>query len=412
MGTTRSRQSVLAPPPPKGQGASGGADQPQAERPVRWRIRSASLLTGIWASAMWVAAQQPTLPAATVSQEMKSAKLGEMRQFWVSLPDGYGATGEPYPVLYMMDGDFNFNSGGIGGLRYAASLGEIPEFIIVGIKNTDRSKDAFPEEVTYSDGSKGGGRADRYLDFIQTELIPYIDRTYRTQTYRVLYGTSNTGFTAVHALLHRPELASAYIAASATLSVRGYLAERDERIRTFAGGRRQLVLVMGEQDLPTVLVQNSALKERVEALAATGLTCRLTVIEGAGHVPAASLVTGVRCLFEGWSLGQPLTAQSFQEIRDKVQGRLARYGVAEKLPESALQSLGDTLLEAKKTAEALAVCRYRAESYPRSAEAQVGLGDAYRQGGQPEKARACYRQALVLAPDHPTAGIRLRETGT
>jgi tetratricopeptide (TPR) repeat protein len=71
----------------------------------------------------------------------------------------------------MMDGDFNFNSGIIGGIRYAALLGEMPEFIIVGIKNTDRSKDIFPEEVTYRDGSKDGGRADRYLDFIREDLL-------------------------------------------------------------------------------------------------------------------------------------------------------------------------------------------------------------------------------------------------
>ncbi len=268
--------------------------------------RTAGLLALVWSSATGVAAQQPPMPIPVLSEKLESVKVGETRPFWVSLPDAYSATGEPYPVLYMMDGELNFNSGTIGGLRYAASLGEIPEFIIVGIQNTDRSQDIFPEEVTYADGSKAGGRADRYLDFVQSELIPYIDRTFRTQPYRVLYGTSNTGFTAVHALFHRPELASAFVAASATLSVPGFLAERDERIRTFAGGKRRLILVMGEQDLPTVLVQNSALKESVEALAPAGLICRLTVIERAEHVPGAALLTGVRRLFEGWSPGRPL----------------------------------------------------------------------------------------------------------
>jgi predicted alpha/beta superfamily hydrolase len=363
----------------------------------------------ILSGAMCVAAQQPSLPIPVVSEKLESVKVGETRPFWVSLPDRYDANGEPYPVLYMMDGDFNFNSGGIGGLRYAASLGEIPEFIIVGIGNTNRSKDVFPEELTYPDGSKDGGRANQYLDFIETELIPYIDRTYRTQEFRALYGTSNTGFTAVHALFSRPKLASAYLAASATLEIPGFLSQRDTLIRTFAGGRRQLVLVMGEQDLPTVLVQNSALKERVDMLAPEGLTCRLTVVEHGEHVPAASLLTGVRQLFEGWPLGGPLTAKSFPGIRRQVDDRPARYGVTEKLPESSLQSLGATLLEEKKAAEAVEVCRYRVESYPRSADAHVSLGDAYRIGGEAEKARASYRQALLLAPGHPAARARLQE---
>jgi len=357
-------------------------------------------------------AQQPTLPLPVISGKIESAKVGETRPFWVSLPDGYSAAGEPYPVLYMLDGEFNFNSGVIGGLRWAASLGEIPEFIVVGIPNTDRAKDMFQEEVTFSDGSKAGGRADRFLDFIQTELIPTVDRTYRTQPFRVLYGTSNTGFTAVYALLHHPELASAYVAASATLQLPGFLAERDERIRTFAGGRRRLALVMGEEDLPTVLAQNGALKEKVEMLAPAGLTCRLTVIERGEHVPADALLAGVRRLFEGWALGRPLTAESFREIRDQVERRQAVYGVVEKLPESALQSLGRTLLEAKRAADAVEVCRYRVESYPRSADAHISLGDAYRLGGQAEKARECYRQALALSPDHPAARARLQEPAT
>ncbi len=402
MIATRRRQSGQPRPP-----AHAAVSAPAAA--LRARARCAAFLTLIASGATWAATQQPTLPLPVVVGTIESAKVGETRPFWISLPDGYSATGQPYPVLYMLDGEFNFNSGVIGGLRWAASLGEIPEFIVVGIPNTDRAKDMFQEEVTFSDGSKAGGRADRFLEFIQTELIPYVDRTYRTQPYRVLYGTSNTGFTAVYALLHRPELASSYVAASATLRLPGFLAERDERIRTFAGGRRRLVLVMGEQDLPTVLVQNGALKEKVEMLAPAGLTCGLTVVERGEHVPADALLTGVRRLFEGWSLGRPLTAENFREIRDQVERRPAQYGVIEKLPESALRSLGGALLDAKRAAEAVEVCRYRVESYPRSAEAHVSLGDAYRLGGETEKARTCYRQALTLAPDHPDARACLQE---
>ena len=401
MITTRRRQSGQPMPP-----AHAAVAVPAAA--VRARTVCAALLPLIVSGATWAATQPPTLPLPVVAGTIESAKVGETRPFWVSLPDGYSATSEPYPVLYMLDGEFNFNSGAIGGLRWSASLGEIPEFIVVGIPNTDRAKDMFQEEVTFSDGSKAGGRADRFLEFIQTELCPYIDRAYRTQPYRVLYGTSNTGFTAVYALLHRPELAAAYVAASATLRLPGFLAERDERIRTFAGGRRRLVLVMGEQDLPTVLVQNAALKETVEMVAPAGLSCGFAVVERGEHVPAGALLTGVRRLFEGWSLGRPLTAENFREIRDQVERRLAQYGVVEKLPESALRSLGGTLLDAKRAAEAVEVCRYRVESYPRSADAHVSLGDAYRLGGEGEKARACYRQALTIAPDQPDARARLQ----
>ena len=245
-------------------------------------------------------ADPSTLPLPIEAGKIDSAHLGETREFWVSLPDGYREGGKRFPVIYMMLGEINFNSGCIGGVRLAAQMEQIPDFIIVGIRNTDRGKDIYPEPVTYGDGSKEGGRANQYLDFVREELIPKVEKTYRTDGYRVLYGTSNTGFTAVHALFRSPSTADAYVAASATLSIPYFREKRESLVREFKGGKRQLSLVMGENDFPTVISQNGALKEVIATSAPAGLTCRLAVLRGAGHVPANALVEGLRDLFDGW----------------------------------------------------------------------------------------------------------------
>ena len=243
-------------------------------------------------------ASKPISPVRV--ERIASARLGETREAWVSLPDRYDETQDRYPVLYMLDGEINFNSGVIGGLRQAGFLGEMPDFIVVGVVNTDRSKDIFPEVVTYGDGTKDGGRADAFLGFIGEELVPRIEKTYRTEPLRVLYGTSNTGFTAVYALFKDPRLANVTIAASATLSVPILRDNRDAWIREFKGGDKRLILIMGENDLPTVLSQNGALKEQCDLIAPAGLSCRLAVLRGGGHVPGNSLVEGLRLAFEGW----------------------------------------------------------------------------------------------------------------
>jgi len=263
------------------------------------RVLGLTAALGVFAPPAAAQAVRPPISQVRV-ERIVSARLGETREAWVSLPDRYDETGDRYPVLYMLDGEINFNSGVIGGLRQAAFLGEMPEFIVVGVANTDRSKDIFPEVVTYGDGTKDGGRADAFLDFIGQELFTRIEKTYRTEPLRVLYGTSNTGFTAVYALFRDPRLASVYIAASATLSVPVFRSHRDAWIRGFKGGEKRLVLIMGENDLPTVLSQNGALKEQCDLTAPAGLTCRLAVLGGGGHVPGASLVEGLRLAFEGW----------------------------------------------------------------------------------------------------------------
>jgi predicted alpha/beta superfamily hydrolase len=342
-------------------------------------------------------------------EKIASVKVGETREFWISLPDGYAGSGEKYPVLYMMDANFNFNSGLIGGVRYAATLGKMPEFIIVGIKNTDRGKDIFPEVVTYRDGSKDGGRADQYLDFIREELIPHIERNYRTEKFRVLYGTSNTGFTAVYALFRSPDTANAYIAASATLSIPLFRTKRDEWIRDFKGGKRRLVAVMGENDLPTVISQNGALKEAIDMQAPPELTSRFLLIEKGGHVPADALPEAMKALFEGWKIDQTLNETNFGEIRARAEARVEKFGVPGKLPEDDLAILGRSLRGEKKYDKSVEVELYRAGLYPRSANAWASLGDAYRPAGQTAKARECYQKALALAPEHPQAKSGLGE---
>lgn len=280
------------------------------------RSRALGLLALMSVCGTQIPAQPQGHPISPIRiEKIASAQLGEVREIWVSLPDRYDETGGSYPVLYMMDADFNFNSGVIGGLRHAARLGEMPDFIVVGIKNTDRSKDIFPEEITYADGSKNGGRADRYLDFIRQELVPRVEKGYRTESPRVLYGTSNTGFTAVYGMLRDPGLADSCIAASATLRVDTFLTQRDRMIREFKGGPHQIVLVMGERDLPTVISGNGELKEKIDALAPEGLSCRLAVIGNGDHVPAGALLEGLRLLFEGWKIGPSHNEKKSTEVK-------------------------------------------------------------------------------------------------
>ncbi|TVQ76477.1 MAG: alpha/beta hydrolase [Phycisphaeraceae bacterium] len=134
--------------------------------------------------------------------QFHSEVLGRGRTIRVWLPRGY-AEGSPrsprfprYPVMYMHDGQnlFDAATSFIGvewgvdeTLTELIAAGEVPAMIVVGIDNAGvyRASEYNPE------GTEFGGvqnRGDLYLRFVLEELMPEIDRRYRT-----LQGPEHTG---------------------------------------------------------------------------------------------------------------------------------------------------------------------------------------------------------------------------
>jgi uncharacterized protein len=64
-------------------------------------------------------------------------------------------------------------------------------------------------------GYPGPPRAEAFLSFIEKELIPSIEKTYRTNGQRILKGQSLSGLFTLYALLTKPTLFEAYIGHSA-----------------------------------------------------------------------------------------------------------------------------------------------------------------------------------------------------
>ena len=163
------------------------------------------------------AAEAPE-PAATYPAETKtitSKVLQEDREVIIQLPVNYHEyTDRHYPVLYLLDGDTNVSLiHSLLGRR--AKSGEAPEFIIVGIKNTDRLRDLAPTVNHDPRGPVGkGGGGDKFLNYLEHELMPYINKQYRTHDYKVLSGHSLGGLLVLHALQSRPNLFQAHLAYS------------------------------------------------------------------------------------------------------------------------------------------------------------------------------------------------------
>lgn len=160
-----------------------------------------------------------------------SKTLGEKRVLNIFLPSGYSPdSAHTYPVIYLLDGAADEDFIHIAGLVQFASfpwVEHLPPSILVGIANTDRKRDftytsadgfKFPPELAaFQNAHKNAGGSARFMDFVEKELQPYIDQTYKTNTERTLIGQSLAGLMATEFLLKKPQLFNKYIIMSPSL---------------------------------------------------------------------------------------------------------------------------------------------------------------------------------------------------
>lgn len=142
-------------------------------------------------------------------------------EYWVSLPKDYNDTTfspQAYPVCYFFDGDSHFENLVAQRNRLASGFyAAMPNVIMVGIIQKDRTNELTPShmetpaEWKRANFSTSGGN-ERFMEFIESELKPHINNTYRTAGYEILMGHSFGGLATVHALLHRPTSFNAYVA--------------------------------------------------------------------------------------------------------------------------------------------------------------------------------------------------------
>ena len=146
---------------------------------------------------------------------IESSEVGETRVICVWTPPGYDGLEDAFPVLYMPDGGIKEDFPHIANtLAKLVDEKSIPPMILVGIENTERRRDLTgpsddPAEEKIAPLTDG---ALKFRQFIANELMPEIDRRYRTTDKKSIIGESAAGLFVVETLLLQPEMFDSYIA--------------------------------------------------------------------------------------------------------------------------------------------------------------------------------------------------------
>lgn len=147
--------------------------------------------------------------------------LGEKRDVQVLLPEGYYSDPNThYPVIYLLDGDYNFNSAA-GMLDFMANKGQlIPDVILVGIadKGTDKYRQYMtPKGLTAPLKAADTGKADVFLSYLIDELKPFVSSNFRTSNNHIIFGHSIAGLFVLNAMVESPKSFHSYLSSSPSL---------------------------------------------------------------------------------------------------------------------------------------------------------------------------------------------------
>lgn len=355
------------------------------------------------------AAAQRSAPIVVGEQfTIHSDILNEDRAIFVTLPPGYEFSPQKFPVIYLLDGPAHLNH--TTGIKdVLARSNRMPQAIIVGIANTDRTRDLTPSPGNNRRLRTAGG-ADNFLEFINRELVPHIEKKYRTEPYRVLIGHSFGGLFAIHTMATQPDSFDAYIAISPSLEWAdgATVKHMSKFLDVNSGYEGFLYFTIADEGGPMQLSFDS-LVGLLESKAPQTLHWENQLLpdEDHGSTVIRSTYHGLKALFSDWQPTKILASGDVEAIKKHFAGMTKKYKFDITPAEQPINQLGYRFMLGGELEKAIAIFKFNIEIHPESANVYDSLGEAYETTGKVNLALHNYKKAVkqgqkINDPSTPT----------
>jgi tetratricopeptide (TPR) repeat protein len=338
--------------------------------------------------------------------------LNEDRLLFVHLPREYDETRLRYPVLYIFYVDlYNYFTEAASISEKLGGTGEMPPLIIVGVANTNRYRDLLPVK---SRGIAESGGADNFLRFVEEELIPHIDRTYRTKNFRIAAGPQAAAVFSLYALIMRPNLFQATISENPFMNPDNAeyllpLSEQFFRKRTIL--KHYLYIKCEKNERAQELESARRFAAMLDSTKPQGFGVSVEFRESSGDfIPPLPFSEAFRSIFAAHKLQRNFQTSSLQDILNYYKERSEEYGFPVDPPDLMLTFEGDKVQQRGRMREAIGIFNYQLQLNPKSLNALLRLGEAYRVLGEYGEAKKYYSAFLdVRATDAAFIQRRLHE---
>ncbi|MFD2166679.1 alpha/beta hydrolase-fold protein [Thalassotalea euphylliae] len=336
----------------------------------------------------------------TSTDGLYSKILDENRELLIHLPNSYHqAPKRKYPVMYLLDGLRNFNhAAGTLDLLNQSFITE--EMIIIGIKNTHRTRDFTPTyDESYNKWGISGG-ADNFLDFLEKELIPYINYRYRANDIRILSGHSLGGLLAVYSLHTRPSLFQAHFAFSPSLWWHNRVVLKNA-LQFYANEKTVsnfLYINMGNEG-GHMLETFQAYKTVLDEVSTKNVAYHADLIEHENHNTTAMVGhnSAYRALTSYFSCPDDELLKGIEKISECYQIKSKRYGITITPSYRTIRDAANLAFKNKEMDRAVSIYKTLISTYPDHADAHFRFAYVLEEIGELDKALDEVKKALAIS---------------
>ena len=336
---------------------------------------------------------------------IKSNILNEERTILIALPANYENTGSRYPVLYVLDGRTHFRQAS-GAADFLNRFGTGPEMIVVAVTNVDRVRDFTP---VHRNNRPTSGGAEKFRDFVVSELLPVIKDNYRVTGYNIIMGHSLGGTFITYLFLNDPDVFDAYISVSPYLQFAdNYIVKQAKtKLKKNYDTPKSFFMTIGEEpDYYQALDEFSDLMEKRTKNSVNFLYVQLNG-ETHGTTPYFSLFDGLRFTFSDWALPGDTFREGLEAVDRHYDKLSKKYNCNITATEKTINIMGYYFLQQGETQKAINIFRENTKRYPGSANVYDSLGEALEKNNQLAEAEKNYQKTVEIArlQSHPNLNI-------
>ncbi len=342
-----------------------------------------------------------TLTSQTIYKEINSEKLGESRQLKIQVPRNYDTSDKKYPVVVVFDGDYLFEIVA-GNVDYAAYWEDMPEAIVVGINQYQkREADCFYSEQNSLPIETGAA----FFEFVSMELIPFIDKNFRTENFKVAVGHGQTANFINYYLLKGVPLFQAYISLSPSLApdMKTYLTEKMPKLEQ----KIFYYLAAANNDKGDIKEETEALAKSISSIENDNLLDHSEVFTDATHysLPAQAIPKALQKIF---LVFQPISLKEYKEtvlnlegnpvdyLKEKYETIETLFGIKKPILINDFKAIEAAIKKKEKYEYFEDLGNLARKEYPDTLLGHYYLGRFYEETGKSKKAMKTYQSAYVL----------------